>query len=131
MLDARGTRVTALVLSAAALISAPAATATPFRAPVQRHTLTPAVDARHQALLARQDAGDGRVAQSREAATRAARTATWQSAAGRGTRPGHGGMEWGDALLLGVGISLGLGVIAGGAALGLGHRRMRVGHQAN
>ena len=131
MLDARGTRVTAMVLSAAALISAPAATATPFREPAQRQTLTPAVDARHMALIARHGAGDGRVDPSREAATRAARTATWQSAAGRGTRSGQDGMEWGDALLLGVGISLGLGGIAGGAALGLGHRRMRVGHQAN
>jgi hypothetical protein len=130
MFDARATRATALAV-AALTVAVPAAAAQPSREPATRHSLTPAVDARHQALIARHDAGVSRTPGIREAATRASGTTALPSGGSRAVRQApDGGLDWGDVLLA-AGSVLGIGLVTGGAALGLVHARTRVGHQAS
>jgi hypothetical protein len=122
VIDARRTLATALAL-AATTAAVPAAAAVPSRAPAPRHSLTPAVDARHQALVARHGAVARRRSETRSPSIRAA-------ARPAPARVVSGGPDWGDALLE-IGSLCGIVLVVGGAATGLGHRRTRMGHPVN
>jgi hypothetical protein len=122
VIDARRILATALAL-AATTAALPAAAAVADRAPAPRHSLTPAVDIRHQALIARHGAGERRRSETRQPSSRAA-------AAPASVRVVSGGPDWGDAALE-LGSLLGIALVAGGAAIGIGHRRTRMGHPVN
>jgi len=126
VIDARGILVMALALVATTVVT-PAAVAVSSREPAPRRSSTPAVDSRHQALIDRHGAVDRRRSEIRHPSRRAARPVASQPAS---VRVASDGLDWGDALV-GAGSVLGIGLVASGAAVGLGHRRQRMGHPVN
>jgi hypothetical protein len=102
-------------------VAAPAAQAASAPGPVPARAPRFQVDARHQALITRQDAAEQRVSDARDPSPRAADPAT--------SRPvPSGGGGWSSELLLAVGTTLGAGLLTGIAGLGVGRRRERMGH---